>query len=110
MAVGAISVVKQGVIGNMKYAVVDVIGAASYTTTGDALDLNAVCGFTAIYGVDVFVSKQTPPAVNAPIPLYDAVSKKFQLFGTAANALGSTESTAATNFSNQTFRFLVFGS
>lgn len=110
MAVGAITVVKQGVVGNMKYGVVDVVGPASYTTTGDALDLNAVLGFTNIYAVDVFVSKIAPPAVNAPIPLYDAVSKKLQLFGTAANALGATEATSTTVFSNQTFRFLVFGS
>lgn len=110
MAVGTISVVKQGAMGNMKYGVVDVVGTASYTTTGDALDLNAILGFTAIYGVDCFVSKTTPPAVNAPIPLYDSVSKKFQLFGTAAAAAGATEATSTTSFAGYTFRFLVFGS
>lgn len=115
MAVGAITVTKQGVLGNMKYAVVNVVGATSYTTTGDALDLNAVTGFSTIYGVfpgygGAGSAKTAAPTVNAAIWLYDIVSKKLQAFGTAANALGSTEATSTTNFANTTITLFVLGS
>lgn len=110
MAVGTTTVVKQGVIGNMKYAVVDVVGATSYTTTGDALDLNAICGFTNIYMVDVTVNKTTAPAVNIPLVSYDVVAKKLQSFATAAAAAGFTETTNATNLSALTIRCFVIGS
>lgn len=109
MAVGVVTVQKQGAIANMKYAVVDVVGAASYTTTGDALDLNAICGFTNIYMVDA--NLQAPvPAVNVPNISYDKTNKKLQIFGTAAGVTGLTESSAATNLSGQTYRLFVLGS
>jgi len=108
MPVGTVTVQKQGVIGNMRYAIVDVVGATSYTTTGDALDLFGLGGFTTIYRVDV--DTITPaPLVNAPTVSYDRTNKKLQCFGTAAAASGLTESTAATNFSTYTFRLLAWG-
>lgn len=109
MAVGTITVQKQGVIGNMKYAVVDVVGAASYSTTGDALDLNAVCGFTQIYLVDANVVAPQPVVVRVAVE-YDKTNKKLQCFGTAGSASGTTECTAATNLSAQTYRLFVIGS
>lgn len=108
MAVGAITVQRQGVMGNLKYAVVDVVGATSYTTTGDALDLFAQGGFTLIYMVDCNVIVPTP-LVTAPTVSYDKTAKKLQMFGTAAGVSGLTESTAATNFSTFTIRCFVLG-
>lgn len=116
MAVGAITVSKQGVLGNMKYAIVSVVGPSSYTGSGgDALDLNAVTGFSTIYSVSPCYgggasSKTTAPTVNAALWLYDIQSKKLQAFGTAANALGLTEATGTTNFSNTTVTLFVLGS
>lgn len=110
MATGAVTVLKQGVLGNMKYGVVSVVGSASYTTAGDALDLNAVLGFTNIYFVDITVAKTTPPLVNYPVVVYDATNKKVQSFSTAAAAAGLTEATAATNFSGLTYNLFVIGS
>lgn len=115
MAVGAVTVTRQGVIGNMKYAIVNVVGATSYTTTGDTLDLNAITGYSSIYGAIALYAgsasaKTAAPTVNAPVWTYDIVSKKLQAFGTAGNALGLTEATAATNFANTTVTLLVIGS
>lgn len=110
MATGAVTVTKQGAFGNMKYGIVNVVGSASYTTTGDALNLGAVLGFTNIYFVDTNVAKSTPPATNFPAVLYDQVNKKLQVFGTAAGVTGLTETTAATDLSGQTYTLLVFGS
>lgn len=108
MAVGTVTVQKQGVIGNMKYVVVDVVGATSYTTTGDALDLFALGGFTTIYMVNIEIINPSP-VVNAPTVDYDTVNKKLQVFGTAANVAGLTETTAATNLSTHTYRLFAIG-
>ncbi len=108
MAVGAVTVQRQGVLGNLKYAVVDVVGATSYTTGGDALDLFAAGGFTLIYFVDI-TQILPQPIVTAPTVSYDQTNKKLQLFGTAAGASGVTEATAATNFSTAKFRLFVVG-
>lgn len=108
MAVGTITVQKQGVLGNMKYAVVDVVGATSYTTTGDTLDLFSLGGFTTIYLVDCLIIAPQP-VVNAPTVTYDRTNKKLQVFGTAANVLGATETTNATNLSAHTYRLFVLG-
>lgn len=108
MAVGAVTEIKRGVIGDLKYVVVTVVGAASYTTTGDALDLNAVTGINNIYLVLSDIAGPSP-AVNAATVDYDATAKKLQVFGTAANVLGLTEVTAATNLSTQTYTLLVIG-
>lgn len=110
MAVGAITVTKTGVLGNMKYAVLNVVGSSSYTTTGDALDLFAVCGLTSIYYVHESSNKTTVPSVNMPFWQYDQTAKKLQAFGTAANALGLTEATSTTDFSNTTITLFVLGS
>src|SRR5258706_5216488 len=112
MAVGAITVTKQGVFGNVKYAIVNVVGTGSYTTAGDALDLNAVCGFSSIYAVfpsygGIASQKTTAPTTLAPVWLYDIQSKKLQAFGTAAGATGLTEATAAGNFSAVTITLFV---
>lgn len=109
MALGAVSIIKQGVYGNTKYVFLNVIGSASYTTTGDALPLPAICGMpnTILY---VDVDLLTPsPGVTFPVGSYDYVNQKLQVFGTAAGASGLTESTAATNFSTFTFRLQIFG-
>lgn len=108
MAIGAITVQRQGVMGNLKYAVIDVVGAASYTTTGDALDLFAAGGFTLIYMVDINVILPQP-LTNAANVQYDKTNKKLQVFGTAAGVTGLTETTAATNLSGQTYRMFVLG-
>lgn len=115
MAVGAVTVSKVGVFGNVKYGIVNVVGASSYTTAGDALDLNAILGFSSIYAVfpsygGAASAKTTAPTVNAPVWVYDLVSKKLQAFGTAGNALGLTEATAATSFANTTVTLFVLGS
>jgi len=110
MAVGAITVTKQGVLGNMKYAIVNVVGATSYTTTGDALDLNAVCGMTNIYMVSTSHFKTTAPTVVHPVWEYDIVSKKLQGFATAAGATGLTELTNGGSFAASTIVLFVLGS
>lgn len=115
MAVGAITVSKTGVFGNCKYAIVNVVGATSYTTTGDALDLNAVCGFSSLYAVfptygGAASVKTAVPTVNAATWVYDPTAKKLQAFGTAGNALGQTEATSTTNFANTTITLFVLGS
>lgn len=109
MAVGTVTVTNQGVIGNLKYATVDIVGTASYTTTGDALDLNAVCGMTTLLFVDVNHVKTTAPTVTFPVWAYDKTAKKLQAFCTAAGATGLTEATAAGNFSTSTISLFVIG-
>ncbi len=114
MATGAVTVTKQGVLGNMKYAIVNVVGTSSYTTAGDALDLNAICGMTSLFAVfpgygGGASAKTTAPSTVAPLWLYDVQSKKLQAFSTAAGATGFTEATAAGNFSAQTVTLFVLG-
>lgn len=108
MATGAVTVVRQGVVGNLKYGIVNVVGSSSYTTTGDAIDLSAILGFTPQF-VHVNSNKTTAPTVNAPRWVLDITAKKLQAFGTAGNALGLTESTAATDFSNTTINIFAVG-
>lgn len=115
MAVGAITVTKQGVLGNMKFAIVNVVGATSYTTSGDALDLNAVTGYSSLYAVFPAYggsagAKTAAPTTVAPLWLYDIQSKKLQAFGLAAGATGFTEATAGGNFSAATVTLFVLGS
>ena len=109
MAVGAVTVNRQGVIGNLKYVQLSVVGAASYTTTGDALDLNVIGGFSNLLFVDMNSLKTIGTSTNQPSWSYDSVNKKLQAFGTAANALGLTEATAGTNFSNTTVNIFALG-
>lgn len=110
MAVGTVSVIKQGVLGNMKYALVNVVGAASYTTTGDALNLEAVTGFSNIYFVDSAPFKTASPTTNQSSWAYDKVNKKLQGFGTAAGATGLTEVGSGVDVSATTITLFILGS
>lgn len=110
MAVGTITVNRQGVIGNLKYVQFSVVGAASYTNPGgDALDISAIGGFSNLLFVDINSLKTAGTTVNQPSWSYDTVNKKLQAFGTAANALGLTEATGATNYANSTINIFALG-
>lgn len=109
MATGAVTVSKTGVIGNMKYGVVSIVGSSSYTTTGDALDLFTILGMSAIHYCGASSLKTAAPTVNEPRWVYDTGTKKLQAFGTAGNALGLTEATSTTDFSNTTVTLFVVG-
>lgn len=108
MAVGAITIQHQFVFGNKKCCIVDVVGPASYTTTGDALDLYTIGGFSAINFVHTMITAPMP-VINGAVITYDRTNKKMQVFGTAANVKGLTETTAATDLSASTYRFFVVG-
>lgn len=108
MATGAVTIAHQFVMGNKKCAIIDVVGSSSYTTTGDALDLYAVGGFSAIHFVHTMITAPMP-VINAAVAVYDRTNKKLQVFGTAANVKGLTESTAATDLSASTYRLFVVG-
>ena len=103
-------VAHSGVIGNLKYALVDVVGPASYTGSGgDGLDLETTCGMTTIIFALGGMITVPMPIVNATIVSYDRTNKKMQAFGTAANVKGATETTNGTDLSANTFRFFVLG-
>lgn len=108
MATGAVTIQHQFVFGNKKCVIVDVVGSSSYTTTGDALDLYTIGGFSAINFVWSMITAPLP-VVNAAVVTYDRTNKKLQVFGTAANVKGLTETTAATDLSASTYRLFVVG-
>lgn len=105
MALGAIKVVRKSSSDSLALYVVDIVGAASYTTGGDALTaalLGAPSGSTII---GVFPT--APATTNSPLITWDPVAGTIKAYGTAAAATGFTEATAAGNFSTHTYRCLV---
>ena len=106
MALGAITIVKDGVIGDMKYKVATFTLESSYVTTGTSL-LASAFGLNDIFQINFELSQAA--ATVMPIAAYDYTNRKLQCFSTAAGAAGFTETTAATNLSTVTIRAFVTG-
>ena len=106
MALGAVTIVKDGVIGDMKYKVATFTLESSYATTGTAL-LASAFGLNDIFQITFELSQ--PVATVMPLCAYDYTNRKLQCFSTAAGAAGFTETTAATNLSTITVRAFVLG-
>lgn len=98
--------IRSGVVGNLKYAIVDVTGSTSYATGGETLPVANLNGFEkAIQFVDINSSDATV-ADNRffqPVPQADGSFKLVML--TAVN----TEVANATNVTTISCRLMCFG-
>lgn len=86
MALGTVTVVKQGIFGDMKYTFADVqlTAGANYTTGGEPFDVAQIPGCTGtLYGVDIVGGA----GGNGYLPVWDSTNKKLMVFqGDNANA------------------------
>lgn len=111
MALGAVTLVKAGVVGDMRFFVVDVVpsSGANYTTNGETFDVAQIPGCpstSTLLGVDVTGASSV--GGNLPVLQWDATNKKLKAYGTAGSATGLTEIAAATNLSTVTARAICY--
>jgi hypothetical protein len=97
MPLGTITPVTSFVIGDRWMKIFNVVGAASYTTGGDALT-PAQLGFVG--DAEFQVSAENSNGVDAS---YDYANQKLKCFS------GAAEATAASNLSTSTFRVTAIG-
>lgn len=100
MALGTVTEVKKGVVGDLKYAILDVAVSASYTTGGEAFDFAQVPSLAReILMVDA------AGATSGKTAVWDTVNKKLMSF------TAGVQTTAATNLSgaSEIVRLIVYG-
>lgn len=108
MAAGTVTVVKQGVWGDIKYVVADVnvTSGANYTTNGESFP-PAVFGLTQIYEASSEIS------VAGRVATYDYTNQKILVFQdnavAAAAAFGQVASNTDLSATTQKFRFVIKG-
>lgn len=100
MALGTVTEIKKGVMGDLKYAILDVAISGSYTTGGELFGVAQVPGFSR----EIF-QVHTDAAASGKVAVYDRANGKLKSF------TGSAETTAATNLSGaaEIVRVTVFG-
>jgi hypothetical protein len=101
---------KQGVIGDLKYTIVNITWDSSYATGGLALTAAAV-GLTTVYGVLTLGSTGAGPT-GLVEGNYDTANAKLQAFGgdgAAATIVQLKEITSTTNLSAITSILLFIG-
>ena len=97
-----VAVNKNGVLGDIKYALVSVTGDASYPTGGYPLDVNQVgCPLTRLA---VFQNEGNAGGAAVFAAIWNDATKKVQFYATQG-----VEVTAAVNVSAYTFQFLFLG-
>lgn len=111
MALGTITEVKKGVIGDLQYAILDVqlTSGANYTTGGEVFDVAQVPGLKSVlYGVDFLGAG----GGTGYLPSWDSTNKKLMVFqGDNANAAAApaVQVPASTNLSAVTVRIKTLG-
>lgn len=109
MALGTVTLIKQGVVGDMVYHIVDVqpTAGANYTTNGEPFDVAQIPGATGtLLWVDGAPSSGV--GVSSAQLTWDATNKKLKAYGTAGSATGLTEIAANTNLSTQAARLICY--
>lgn len=115
MALGTITEIAKGVMGDRRYAIVDVqlTSGANYTDNGEAFDVAQVPGLSV--GID-FVSAElgvpTTPGTNGIVVVWDRTAKKLVFFqgdNAAAGVGPMIEVAAGTNLSTNFARLFVIG-
>lgn len=115
MALGAITEIAKGVMGDRKYAILDVqlTSGANYADNGEAFDYGLVPGFNLqIDFVSAEAGVPTTPAVNGIVVVWDRAAKKLVYFqgDNAAVAAGPLIEVAAnTDLSTSSARLFVVG-
>lgn len=101
-----VSLVENGVVGDLKYSIVDYTGPASYTTGGEALTAQEL-GFppsATIFTIQVMPSDATVADFRAPV--YIPATQKILLLTTVA-AGANVEAANASAQNACSFRLLV---
>lgn len=101
MALGSVTVIKRGVLGDIRYTICDVqpTSGANYTTGGETFNVAQVPGATGqILGVMVLGGGAD--ATNKRVVEWDAVNKKLVVYEQTANTdVGLIEAASGDNFS-----------
>jgi len=101
MALGAVTRVKAGVFGDVRYAIVDVLptAGANYVTGGEAFNVAQVPGATGTL-LGVIVLGGGIDATNKRFVEWDAVNKKLVVYNqTLGTDVGLIEAAVNSNFS-----------
>lgn len=114
MALGTVTEVAKGVMGDRRYAIVDVqlTSGANYTADGEAFDFDKVPGFRSqIDFVSAELGIANPPAAGAVVT-WDRTNKKLVYFRSDNPNAAITElieAAASANLSALTARLFVIG-
>lgn len=100
------SITKQGVMGDLKYGVVEVTLDSSYPTGGEALTLNTDLGWS---GSSTYVVGLNSSSVTGYVPAYDTTNNKLLMFEAGADGAALDEVANTTDLSAETITVLVFG-
>ena len=101
MALGTVTHVKQGVLGDLRYVIADVnvTSGANYTTGGETFTPDSLRRTGTILGVIQLGGGAN--AANQVIVKYDTVNKKLMAFGaTDATSVGLIERAASVDLSS----------
>jgi hypothetical protein len=103
-----VSLVENGVVGDLKYSIVDYTGPASYTTGGEALTAQelGLPPSATIFTIQVMPSDATVADFRAPV--YIPATQKVMLLVTVATG-ANVEAVNASNQSAVSLRLLVLG-
>lgn len=111
MALGTVTVVKRGVIGDMRMAIVDVqpTTGANYTTGGEGFAAAQV-GFASGQLLAVIPVGSTVDATNKTVLQWDPTNKKLVAYNQTANTdVGLIEAASNSNLSTESHRLLCLG-
>jgi len=96
---------KQGVIGDLKYGVVEVTLDSSYATGGEAVAFATILGW---YELTAVLSLQSSIS-NGYVPQWDAANAKLQMWEAGADGAALDEVANTTDLSAETITAFVVG-
>lgn len=110
MALGAVSIVKQGVFGDLWYVIADVVpsAGANYTTGGEGFAAAQVSRTGTLLGVHQIGS--VIDATNKTVLMWNPTSKKMVAYNQTANTdVGLIEAASNSDLSGESHRVLCIG-
>lgn len=110
MALGTVTIRKQGVFGDLWYVIADVVpsSGANYTTGGEGFAAAQVSRTGTLLGV--FVAGSVVDATNKTVLMWDPTNKKLVAYNQTANTdVGLIEAASNSNLSGDSFRLICIG-
>lgn len=110
MALGTVTIQKQGVFGDLWYVVADVApsSGANYTTGGETFAAAQVARTGTMIGV--FVAGSAIDATNKTFVVWNPATKKLVAYNQTANTdVGLIEAASNSNLSSESHRLICIG-